>query len=222
MNVAPAMILFVALLPQAAPNEEVRSILARSEKVYRELKSFRADLLVTTTLADTEIVQEGTIRLKNPGRAIVHLRQKESKKWAALYHADGERQYRLDLEKNRILRRKADPKTASQMPFFFPSFGRYDVSTARLEETVQGDDGKDLYRISVDLKEAGEKSVFRSVRLLVQQETWVIREMEFLSAKRRRLMSLSFQGLALDPEMKDDEFRWEKPADLADVPVVEE
>jgi outer membrane lipoprotein-sorting protein len=187
---------------------------------YERLESFRAKLVVTTNFADTEIRQEGSLLFKKGGMVILRLRDQENKTWLALLHSDGKDQYQYEAKEKRITRRKLDTQSAAQTPYFFPGFERYDLASTRLEETTRSGD-REMLRISVALKGATERSAFHFARLLVRESTQVIEEMEYLSAARRPLMRIRFTDLALDEPMKAEQFTWEKPADLSDVPVVD-
>jgi len=187
---------------------------------YQRLESFRSKLEVTTTFTDAEIRQEGSLLFKKGGMVILRLRDQESKSWLALLHSDGKDQYQYDPKEKRITRRKLDAAAAAQTPYFFPGFERYDLASARLEETVRRSD-REMLRVSVAMKGATAKSAFHCARLLVREDSQVIEEMEFMSAARRSLMKIRFTDLALDEPLTADDFRWEKPAGLSDTPIVD-
>jgi|SRR5579862_3803388 len=207
-----------AVTDQADHNAQV--LLAQTIERYAGLESFRATLQVTTNFADAEIRQEGVLVTKKGGKVLLRLRDGDSKAWIALLQSDGAYQYQYDSKAKKITRRAMGPEAAAQTPYFFPGFERYELPSTRHEELVRRPQG-DLIRVSVALKGAADKTAFHFVRMLVRRDVQVIEEMEFMSAARRTLMKIRFVGVELDQPIDDGEFRWEKPPELAEVPVVD-
>ncbi|MBI2933687.1 MAG: hypothetical protein HYY16_18745 [Planctomycetes bacterium] len=211
------MVVGVLLAAASAEADEGEEILRRAIEVYRPLPSYQAKLLVTTWLADAEIRQEGLLKVKGV-KIIFTLRDADSRRWAALFHDDGKHQYQLDWSRKKILRRKADGRSLQEAVGFFPGFDRFEASSARLEGSFF-EDGKEFHRVVVELKGATEKSAFRCVRLEISDDAAPIRRMEFMSPRRRTVLSVVFQKQELDPKLEDEEFAWTKPVGLEDVAV---
>lgn len=202
-------------------DEEAEEILKTCANRYATLKAFSAKMSVTTSLADVELQQEATLLLAEGEKILFTLRDRDTLRWASLVHSDGKFQYRLDWKEKKIFRQRVTASGKANVPYFFPSFDRYVMASARLEEILRDDHGRDLYRISVELGGTVAKSVFRYQRLVIVKDEGTVSQIEMMSPLKRTLMTVRFKDVKVDEKLDDEDFRWEKPIGLEDVPVVD-
>ncbi|MDD5687064.1 MAG: hypothetical protein PHE88_04445 [Elusimicrobia bacterium] len=183
---------------------DATSIYQQTLKKYGELKSFNAQIECKVYPYDKVT---GNIIVEKPNKWKISLNLNvKGKNYNIFNLCTGQYVYDYDPFKNQIIKTVSSSAASGEITQFFPQFSLYDIDTVKLLETLTKNDKIKTFVLQSYFKKNYQNNQFTSVKLWVEEKSWLIKKIEVLNSEYESVMVINFNNIKIDEEIKKEEF----------------